>query len=114
MADFWGVDNILPGFDDDKGTSLILINSEKGAAIFSSIKAYVKCKVVNINQAILYNSSATKSVDYNAKRDKFFEELSNSLDTIQLIEKYTKISLSRKGYKKARLYLSRIKRKLLG
>jgi len=85
LADFWGVDNILPGFDDDKGTSLILINSEKGEKAFSSVADKVNYESVDTSQAVLYNPSAVKSVNYNPKRDKFFKELDASDDIAQLI-----------------------------
>lgn len=29
LADFWGVQNLLPEIDDDKGVSLVIINSDK-------------------------------------------------------------------------------------
>lgn len=35
FADFWGIDEAL---DDDKGTSLLLVNSEKGRQLFEEIK----------------------------------------------------------------------------
>ena len=28
LADFWGIDNIMPEMNDNKGTSLVVINSE--------------------------------------------------------------------------------------
>ena len=114
LADFWGIQNILPNFDDDKGTSLVMVNTQKGAEIFSSIVDKINYEKVDINQAILYNPSAVKSVDYNPKREKFFKDLSGSADIIELIEKYTKISFSKKFYIKVRALLSRIKRKNFG
>jgi len=71
-------------------------------------------KKVDINQAILYNPPAVKSVDYNPKRDKFFEDLPGSADISQMIAKYTKVSFSKKVYMKVRGLLSKIKRKVLG
>ena len=114
LGDFWGIQNILPDFDDDRGTSLILVNSKKGNAIFSSAADKLDYKKVDIDQAILYNPSTVKSVDYNPKRDQFFRELPGSADISQLIAKYTKISFLRKVYMKVRTLLSRIKRKVLG
>lgn len=114
LGDFWGIQNILPDFDDDRGTSLILVNSKKGNAIFSSVADKLDYKKVDIDQAILYNPSTVKSVDYNPKRDQFFRELPGSADISQLIAKYTKISFLRKVYMKVRTLLPRIKRKVLG
>ena len=38
LADFWGVQEILPEMLDDKGTSLVLIHSTKGQALFDAVK----------------------------------------------------------------------------
>jgi coenzyme F420-reducing hydrogenase beta subunit len=114
LADFWGIQNILPNFDDDKGTSLVMVNTQKGEEIFSSIVDKMNYEKVDINQAILYNPLAVKSVDYNPKREKFFKDLSDSIDIIKLIEKYTKISFLRKMCMKVRSLLSKIKRKTFG
>ncbi len=112
LADFWGVDNILPGFDDDKGTSLILINSEKGEETFLSVADKVNYESVDISQAVLYNPSAVKSVNYNPQRAKFFKELDASDDIFQLIANYTKISFAKKVYIKTRSLLSKMKNRI--
>jgi len=113
LADFWGIENILPSFDDDQGTSLVLINSNKGKKIFLAAADKMRYEKVDIDQAIVYNSAAIKSVAYNPKRNKFFQEMSDSADITQLIAKYTKVSFFRKVYAKIRRLLSRIKRKIL-
>ncbi|MDK2937285.1 MAG: hypothetical protein PWP62_2293 [Eubacteriaceae bacterium] len=38
IADFWGIEDCMPDFDDNKGTSLILVNTVKGKWILNSIK----------------------------------------------------------------------------
>ncbi|MBP2658715.1 MAG: dehydrogenase subunit, partial [Firmicutes bacterium] len=113
LADFWGIENILPSLDDDKGTSLILVNSDKGKEIFLAAADKMEYKKIDIDQAIVYNSAAIKSVAYNPQRDKFFRDLPHFADISQLIAKYTKVSFPRKVYRKVRLLLSRIKRKIL-
>jgi coenzyme F420-reducing hydrogenase beta subunit len=113
LADFWGIENILPSLDDDQGTSLILVNSDKGKEIFLAAADKMEYKKIDIDQAIVYNSAAIKSVACNSKRDKFFRDLPHTADISQLIAKYTKVSFSRKVYRKVRLLLSRIKRKIL-
>ena len=37
MGDYWGIEKHLPEFDDDKGVSLVMCNSEKGRSMFESI-----------------------------------------------------------------------------
>lgn len=67
LADFWGIQNSLLEMDDDKGTSLILINSEIGQMLFSEIKGRMGYQEVDIQEAIKYNSAAIKSSSYNPK-----------------------------------------------
>ena len=38
LGDFWGIEKAIPGFADNKGVSLLLINTEKGEGIFNLIK----------------------------------------------------------------------------
>jgi len=93
LADFWGVQNIMPEMDDDKGTSLILVNSTKGQDIFEKIKNEIKYKETDIGRAVTYNTSAVKSVAYNPKREKFFEEL-GELSFDKLVKKYCSDSIN--------------------
>lgn len=87
LADFWGIQRMLPDMDDDKGTSLIFVNSANGQSMLEEIKGKVLYKEVDINQAVYYNSAAIKSVEYNINRDSFFEELAQ-LDFDKLVNKY--------------------------
>ena len=81
------IQNILPEFDDDKGTSLLFINSEKGKKMFNQIKKHVSYCEVDINKAVFHNSAAIKSVKRHPKRDKFFKEL-DQVPFDQLVKKY--------------------------
>jgi len=37
LGDFWGIENIRPDIDDDRGISAILVNTEKGQEVFAEI-----------------------------------------------------------------------------
>ena len=93
LADFWGIENVLPEMDDDKGTSLIFINSGRGKDLFNKTKGKMLYQEVNINEAVKYNSSAYKSTTYNPKRDGFMAE-KDVLAFDQLIKKYCTDELS--------------------
>ena len=41
LADCWGIEKCAPSFDDNKGVSLMLVNSEKGARIFEQSRRYM-------------------------------------------------------------------------
>jgi coenzyme F420-reducing hydrogenase beta subunit len=38
IGDFWGIERTMPEFDDDKGVSLVLVNSDKGIAMFETVR----------------------------------------------------------------------------
>ncbi len=88
LADFWGIENVAPEMDDDKGTSLVIVNSEKGKQIFEQIKDKIIYKQVDFEEAIRYNPSMTKSVKPDYNRKKFFENL-DKMPFDKLVKKYT-------------------------
>ena len=90
VADFWGIDKVLPNIDDDKGTSLVVVHSEKGKRLFDKLSDKVILSEINLNDGIKYNPSMITSVKYNKKRNEFFTELKKTNNLIGLIEKYTK------------------------
>lgn len=72
LADFWGLNRLMPELDDDKGTSLVLIHSEKGQQLFEQVKAHIKYRQVDLDRAIEGNSPAVCSVKPHHNREKFF------------------------------------------
>jgi len=101
LADFWGIQYILPEMDDNKGTSLIFVNSVIGQSMIKHIKDNILCKEVDINQAVSYNSAANKSAGYNPKRDVFFEGLWK-VPFDQLVKKYCSDSIYVRVKRKAK------------
>lgn len=107
LADFWGLENVLPNIDDDKGTSLVFIHSEKGRRIFNEIKETLSMYEVDGDRAILYNSAMVKSVAKPENRDKF-------MSTIQAKGFQSTGKFYKKSFKKrVRAFLARIKNKIL-
>lgn len=96
--------------DDDKGTSLIVIHSEKGKQLFDELSEKMILNEVNLNEAIKYNPSMIKSVKYNEKRNSFFAELSSGKELTDLIRKYTKISFEKRVKNKIKSIIKRLVR----
>lgn len=95
LADYWGVQNENPELDDDKGTSLIIIHTQKGLELFQKIQSEVNCKSVDFEKAIKHNPSYYESVRLPEKREKFFEEVPNGkIDVV--MKKYAPIVSLRK------------------
>ena len=75
LADFWGIDNIHPELNDDKGISLFIVSSSKGKELFEIIKKQLVYQEVDIEIAIKYNSSMTKSVSHHKNEKEFWENI---------------------------------------
>lgn len=77
LADFWGIEKMLPEMDDDKGTSLVLVNSEKGQMLFDKLKNRITFEKVNGNEAIKYNIAAVESMVEPKGRDVFMKKVTS-------------------------------------
>lgn len=77
LADFWGVEELMPEMVDHKGISLVLINSEKGKNLFSSIEDRVFYQTVMLDQVIKYNPSAYRNAVRPFKRRKFMDNINS-------------------------------------
>lgn len=73
MGDFWGISQIAPSLSDNRGTSLVLINTDKGKVLFKAI-ASDECEVqeFDYDTACLSNSSLRHSVKPHPNRSLFF------------------------------------------
>lgn len=59
LGDFWGIQNVMPSMDDDKGTSLVMLNTEKGRQIFNTITC--EKKEVSYSKALSGNLAIEQS-----------------------------------------------------
>lgn len=87
LADFWGVEEVLPEMDDDRGVSLLIIHSDKGKRYLEKISRQIIRKEIDLQKVTPYNPSIVESVRENPKRKAFFTELDHS-EMVTLTEKY--------------------------
>lgn len=107
LADYWGVHKVLPEFDDDKGVSLIFINTETGKYIYESIDA-ISITTSYIN-AVKYNPSIEKSSEVPPNRAIFFKEYSKDHTLLlPLILKYTRLSIKNRIKRKITYLIKKI------
>lgn len=68
LADFWGIDRVDSRFNDNKGVSLVLINSKKGEQLFNTVKEelnYIRSELSDCMQPNLqYPTKQPNSRDY--------------------------------------------------
>lgn len=76
LADFWGIEKIDASMDQDKGTSLVMVNSDKGMKLFDSIKDNIIWKEFTIQDARAGNPAMDESLHLaKSNRKEFFEDL---------------------------------------
>ena len=89
LGDFWGIEHVLPDFDDDKGCSLLLVHSSK-------ILEYLDCPkvAVNMTDALVKNPSILYSVNVPMNRKYFFHVFNNTNNFHSSYKKATDMKLS--------------------
>ena len=85
FADYWGVDAKL---DDDKGTSLVLLNSEKGEQLFDTISDNMTFYKMEFNSIFGGNPMFEKSVVLPKERELFLKDLDH-LSFSKALQKYS-------------------------
>lgn len=72
IADFWGIEKLESDFDDDKGVSLLLINSEKGMNFFRDARKQMK--VVHCETDVYMQKNLKEPLDRPQNRANFWSE----------------------------------------
>ena len=89
LGDYWGVGSKFPGLDDDRGVSMVLVNTPKGREAFARIKDRITCMPSDWKHAVSTHPSMVKSVAPDPRRSAFFAEL-QALPVETLLQKYTR------------------------
>ena len=77
IGDLWGVDKILPKMYDEKGVSVVAINSQKAKIIFEEIKNNIEYKKINCDDMVKYNPGFISSAKPYPRREDFFKRYQN-------------------------------------
>ena len=101
LADFWGIEKINPRLDNNQGTSLVLLNSEKGKEFFKKLEniQYTEIKSKEIYERNIYMK---KSIEETENRRKVFENI-NKMNYDELSKKFFP---SPKGKEKIKIILN--------
>lgn len=72
LADFWGIEHVLPQMDDNKGTSLVCCNTLMGQSFLEQLNSQLVQS--DYQQAVLYNSCMVKSTYEPMNRQQFWHD----------------------------------------
>lgn len=75
LADFWSVYRIAPECFNEKGTSLVLVHSQKGEKLLNSISKRIFIKEVNLHDVTRSETMLVTTVRKHAHRNRFLELL---------------------------------------
>ena len=75
LGDFWGIGSKAPRLDDDRGTSLVIINTEKGKEIFNRCKEDLVYHESDLELAIDGNACLARHAQPSPLREQFFKDL---------------------------------------
>lgn len=75
VGDLWGISKLLPTPHDDKGMSLVLLNSEKSTAVFEKLQEKLEFQSISYDAAIAQNMMFLISSKKPPQREAFFREI---------------------------------------
>ena len=110
IADFWGIDKSNPDFDDNKGCSLVLVHSTRGAQALKLIQQ--KSTVINADYVVAtsFNPAYYASVAMQKNRDKFWKTWWETGSVVTAVNEATKVSLTSRILSFPRRILGKIRR----
>lgn len=106
IADFWGIGNVSPEMDDDKGTSLVLIQTPKGKHVFSLLD--ILKKEQTYEEANQFNQGLKSICKPHPKREIFWEKYEVCKNLNELCNFVLKVSFLTRLNRKIRHIISRI------
>ncbi len=106
IADFWGIERSMPDFDDNKGVSLVLINSPKGKNLFGNLAEQIELRPSNTRECLQHNLQAPTALpprreqfwqDYHANGIEFILKKYGGLGAKQSAKRFIRIGLDKTG-----------------
>ena len=111
LADYWNVHRLFPEMDDDKGTSLVLVHTEKGRRLWASVASELMFCESTFADAVRNNPSIVASAKPNSRRAQFFRLLAKGWDFDWIVTRLLRRPLWRRcASKLKRVVLSMVKR----
>lgn len=112
LGDFWGIDKFNPSFDDDKGVSLVLINTPKGKEFLQKVKMEKwESSYALVSRA---NGGFSPYAWLNPKRSLFFKLIWQGATVRQAVAICLHIPLYRRVIRKAKMLTKAAVKQVLG
>lgn len=89
LGDFWGIQNVMPSLDDDKGVSAVLVNTESGEKWINTLG--VDFWATEYEKVVAYNPALQQSANYSNRRVDFYAM--SGLSIKERVERCTRMPL---------------------
>ncbi len=106
IGDYWGAKEDVPDMDDNKGLSLVMVQTKKGEDLLNSIASNCIIASADYENAIKHNNSYYEPANRPEERNGFYSDLVN-MPFNKMINKYSHITMRtriRQAIKKTPLY----------
>ena len=100
----------MPDMDDDRGTSVVLVNSRKGQALWDCVAEKVVFRSGEVDVLLPKNADSRRSVNPHPNRSRFFAAL-NRGESVEHLTKLTRKSPYRRLLSYGKRTLKRLLRK---
>ena len=77
VGDFWGVNKKLLKETNNKGVSVLLVNTLRGEKMFDEIKENIVFQPINFERVVEQNQMIIQSAKYHENRENFFKNIDN-------------------------------------
>lgn len=116
LADFWGIEDVHKDLFDDKGTSLVILNSNVGKDYFNHLSENLQYEYFDYKRIQNYNACYLKSVNKPDERDYFLKQIAkygfrHSYD--KLIIKEEKLLVKQRRIRRYKKRIKAVKRRVL-
>jgi len=104
IADYWGVAKKFPGMDDDKGCSVVLVNTQKGVLAFDSIQGNCVLSPSDFDDIKKNNPAVAFDCSIHSRRDRFFRLVQKGIGFNKAFQKVLQLPVKTR----TRVFLGRI------
>jgi len=112
LGDFWGIQDEYPALYDDKGVSIVIVNTHKGRTVLNSLENTVRFEAVELQAAAKGNRHMVRSSKKPSLTDEFSIDLAR-LDYDELVAKYALMAGKSKSLRKLKALWGKVTSRFL-
>lgn len=88
LGDFWGVQEAHPEAFDDKGTSAVIVNTEKGEEAIASLGDRMRMGESDLGRVLAGNPALVRPVSPHPRRERFLTEVGDGTPVDDLVRRW--------------------------